>query len=419
MEESFIQEIHHKIMKDQEINKDNYILSQETADDMENFILLISRYMAPSTACVGLFFAIVSILIFSSTLFKDAVSLYKYILYNSVFDACFLSLIALKPFFEQMMTENIHELYGFIYLISVLLTCSNLTKVCFTFDRLTRMTGSEARYCFKRSPFVTIIFITFLSFISNSPLLFAHYMFELKNFKLTYFELVLNEYVDLNTGTYILGIFSMLSAILLDTGIFFLLLYANHQLKISADKNIKTLSQILENDKNKNDYIIQIFDIDPDLSEDLKKNKCTSISTTIKSNKASNSEESKDDGLGFPSTLNIEIERKRLLKLISGINSLYFFGHMPFIFSNLIQKIIYTIYGPNKLLIHFNYFAYWDVFSCISNIIMYCSFSFYFFLYLYFNKRFKYAVLLALKPCFNLFFSTKNISTSKSETCKL
>lgn len=415
MEERLI-EIHHNLIKGQEINKDNYILSQETAAELENYIVTISRYMTPCTACVGLFFTIVSILIFSSTLFKDAPSLYKYILYNSIFDALFLSSIALKPFFEQMMTENIHELYGFIYLTSVLLTCSNLTKVCFSFDRLTRMTGSDARYCFKRSPISIVICISILSLILNSPLIFTHYMFELKNFKLTYFELVLNEYADLDTRTYITGRFLMLSSFLLDSGIFFLLLYTNNRLKIQASKNIKTLSQLLEGDKNKRDCVIQILAIDQDLNGDLKKNKLENINVSI--NK-SNNEDIKDDGYGFPSTLNIEIERKRILKLISAINCLYFFGHIPYVLSNMIQKIIYMIYGPNKLLVHFNYFAYWDIFSCISNIFLYCSFSFYFFLYLYFNKRFKYAVLLAIKPCFKLFFLAKNTTTSKSETSKL
>ncbi len=417
MEESII-ELHHNLIKDQEINKDNYVLSQETAAKLENFIVIISKYMVPSTACVGLFFTIISILIFSSTLFKDACTLYKYILCNSIFDALFLSLIALKPFFEHMMTENIHELYGFIYLLSVLLTCSNLTKVCFSLDRLTRMTGSDVRYYFKRSPFTIIICIAIISFILNSPLIYAHYMFELKSFKLTYFELVLNEYVELDTWTYILGIFATLVSLFLDTGIFLLLLYINSQLKKAANKNVKTLSQLLENDKSKSEYVIKILDIDQDLNEDLNMIPVNIPMKSFKNSNASN-EESKDDGFGFPSTLNIEIERKRLLKLISAVNSLYFLGHALFIFSNLLQKFIYLIYGPNKLIIHFNYFAYWDVFGVFANICLYCSFTFYFFVYLYFNKRFKYAVLLSLKPCMKCLFLSKSTSTSKSETCKL
>jgi hypothetical protein len=210
-------------------------------------------------------------------------------------------------------------------------------------------------------------------------------MFELKSFKLTYFELVLNEYVELDTWTYILGIFATLVSLFLDTGIFLLLLYINSQLKKAANKNVKTLSQLLENDKSKSEYVIKILDIDQDLNEDLNMIPVNIPMKSFKNSNASN-EESKDDGFGFPSTLNIEIERKRLLKLISAVNSLYFLGHALFIFSNLLQKFIYLIYGPNKLIIHFNYFAYWDVFGVFANICLYCSFTFYFFVILHMHS---------------------------------
>ena len=425
----------HDWLKNPQIDPGNYLLSQETALELDNVVSIMSTYVAPTIACTSLFFTILCVLILSNSAFKRASTLYKYILYNAMVDSVFLSLVAFKPLLEHMLTENIHELFGFIYVTSVILTCSNLIKICFSMDRLARMTGSKVKHWFKRAPWMLTLGALCLSCVLNAPLLIAHNVFEFRWFKLTYFELVLNETVDQGPDAYFLGVFAMIVAIFLDLGLLILLVCLNSRLRKAADTNLRTLSQIIENEKNQGNFVIQILDFDQDINdfddddvkevtlEDMPAPPKTVISNISlerneKEEDIERSVKQRDRLASLPPAVNIEIARKRLLKLISVINRTFILGHGLFVSSNLFEKIIYFIYGPNKLAIHFNYFAHWDVVNACANLVLYASFSGGFFVYYAYNQRFKYAVKLACRPLLKCFCLKKNAGSAKSETFK-
>ena len=390
------------------INEDNYFISIDTANYLDGVIDILATYVTPIVACFSLIFTILCILILIKPLFKG--SLYKYLLFNSIFDTILLSLVALKPVLEQILTENIHELFGFIYFTSALLTCSNLTKFFYSFDRLSKMTGKN-KWFYKRSHNLVIAYYTIFGCIICIPVLISHDILEFKWFKMTYYELVLNEYAEVTNSLKTLGMFTMVLAIVLDVSFFMVILILNKLIKSAIDKNTQTLNQMIENDRNKaKEFVIQIYDDLHDANEyeddeaneiELDKISIKSLSKDIEQqDKHETDTNSVDTKNSLKTHIDYEIARKRLSNLIVVINKGYLFGHLLFVFSNIYQKVVYYMYGPIKLTISYNYYAYLDLLNAVANILLYLSFSFNFFIYFYYNRKFKYAVEVAYQRLF-------------------
>ena len=111
---------------------------------------LIDSCAGPVLASVGILLNLVCILIFLAPEVKSTI--YKYLLFNSLFDSFTLLMVLARLAFgfssppstssvrSQINQHVIHnsfvEIYFLIYLSSVSLTCSNLMKVGFSLDRI-------------------------------------------------------------------------------------------------------------------------------------------------------------------------------------------------------------------------------------------------------------------------------------------
>ena len=111
-------------------------------------LFIINYCLIPLVICLGILLTILSINVFLHSRVKSLI--YKYLLYNSIFDMITLIIAFLNTctslfnksdeFFKY--TKYV-EIYLFVYVSSVTLTCSNLTKCALAFDRIFKLKGQH------------------------------------------------------------------------------------------------------------------------------------------------------------------------------------------------------------------------------------------------------------------------------------
>jgi hypothetical protein len=119
-------------------------------------LFIINFCLIPLVICLGILLTILSINVFLHSRVKSLI--YKYLLYNSIFDMitlCIAFVNTCTSLFnksdEFLKYVKYIEIYLFLYVSSVTLTCSNLTKCALAFDRIFKLKGK----CFFNS--VTLI----------------------------------------------------------------------------------------------------------------------------------------------------------------------------------------------------------------------------------------------------------------------
>ena len=109
-------------------------------------LFIINYCLIPLVICLGILLTILSINVFLHSRVKSLI--YKYLLYNSIFDMITLC-IAFVNTCTSLFNKNDEflkyvkyiEIYLFLYVSSVTLTCSNLTKCALAFDRIFKLKG--------------------------------------------------------------------------------------------------------------------------------------------------------------------------------------------------------------------------------------------------------------------------------------
>ena len=116
-----------------------FLISQETAKSLDTIDENMKNIILPAVACFALFLNVLCVMVFMQPRLKG--KFYKYLLFNSLFDATMLAFVAAKPVFQSLLAREPSELFFYVYLCSVSLTCSSLSKLTFTHDRLFKLNG--------------------------------------------------------------------------------------------------------------------------------------------------------------------------------------------------------------------------------------------------------------------------------------
>jgi hypothetical protein len=375
----------------------------------------LATYALPSISSLSFFLNLITLLALTKTFFNG--SLYKYIFFNTIFDLSTLMLVILKPLLKFLLTEDVFKLYFYIYLTSVGLMCSNLTKLIYSFERLTKMTG-KFRYIFKKSHSVIILTYTIFSMLVNLPLLFEYFYFDVTWFKQTYFELTLNSR-GIQT---VFGILGMLNVMLLNLGIYVLIILVNILLKQALKENLKKLAQLIEIEKsgslehvtiNIMDELEDKLENEDDESEEIDfesvhsqcithrnvhtkigdlESQIGTVSSSIGTCEEAKSPLSKRK-MAQPPQNPIEIEkaRRKMCNMVIYTNGLFIGGHTIFVISSLYEQLINIIYGKEYKKDYEDY----GIQNFIANIILFLSMGFNFFIYLYYVRRFRQVIINA------------------------
>jgi len=393
-------------------NESNYLISSHTAESIETLIDNLTVYVSPVISCTSLFFNILCFLILKRPSFKG--SLNKYLFVNSIFDIFALVLIALKPLLQDEVTETVSELYFFIYLISVCMTCSSLTKIAFSFDRLTRMT-SKYRFLFRRSQCFIIFMYMSIACLINSPIFFNLNKLIYKWYKMTYFEMTLNE----NGTSGLLNIFFILSGNLFDLSCVICIILNVFLLRSAIKRNMKTIEQIVEIEKNKStQFVIDLGEsqeketIERDEEETINDDQQFTDGLSMRTIQTNLDDVEDVEMIGDKSTtkkrkhnpIEIEEQRRRLCQIVLFANMAFLLGHGPYAFWNFILQVVDLSAGPVKVYVGYNYQAHLDLVNCLTNLLVQLTCGLNFFIYFYFSQSFQISVKNSFKKFFQCLF---------------
>lgn len=209
---------------------------------------------------------VINIVILARPIFKGSV--YRYLLFNSLFDVFTLSLIALKPTLKTVLTEHVDEDYIYVYLTSCFLMCSDLCTVAALLERIIKLGGrmrkissptNSSWFTGKRHSYRFILFaIVVFSALVNSPVLYVHKYFEIEwFFKNVFFELSLTPY----GWSQFWAKFIYAISLIVNLAIFFLTIFLNSSVYKLMKKNAKKLKQFIDTENAKSgagEYVINI-----------------------------------------------------------------------------------------------------------------------------------------------------------------
>lgn len=188
----------------------DFLVFTDLADELVTIIL-------PLLSMLGFFLNfIVFIVFFHKSIYKLS-SFYRYVACIVIFDLCLQFLTLAKPVVKVVLTENMSIFYTYVYLTSVSLLCSNITKLLMAVDNLTKVSG-QYRQVFRRYQSSTLINGAMIfSAIACFPLVLERRSFAATWFKQTYFEQTLNPY-GINRSA---GLLAMMNGMLINGGILF------------------------------------------------------------------------------------------------------------------------------------------------------------------------------------------------------
>jgi hypothetical protein len=220
-----------------------------------SFVNVISTYALPLVSGINIWVNVINIMILSRSIFKGSV--YKYLMFNSVFEVLTLALIGFKAIIKTVLTENIVEFYVYVYFTSFFLMSANLSGLAAMLERIVKLSGESRKPGAKKQSYKLFLFLLILfSGIVNSPVLYAHEYFELEWYKNVYYELSLTKYGSENFWAK----FAISINAIINVAIFCLAIFFNLTIFRLVNKNSKKLKQLieLENAKSSGDFIINI-----------------------------------------------------------------------------------------------------------------------------------------------------------------
>lgn len=202
----------------------------------------------------------INIVVLARPAFKGSV--YRYLMFISVFDVLTLSLIALKPTLKTLLTENIDDDYLFVYLTSCFLMCSDLTTLAALLERIIRLGGglvkkNKTNLGNRKHPYRIFIFLILVfSAAVNSPVLYVHRYFEIEwSYRNVYYELCLTPY----GWTQFWAKFVFVLGMIINLCIFILAIFFHSSIYKLMKKNAKNLKQLVELETAKSgEFIINI-----------------------------------------------------------------------------------------------------------------------------------------------------------------
>lgn len=371
-----------------------------------SFVNIMTTYIQPCASFINLWINFINVVILIRPIFKG--SLYKYHLFNSVFDFCLLLMISIKPFLRTHLTEHIIQFYVFIYFSSVFLMCSDLTNMAALIERISKLSGKK-KFLSKNSTYRTmLVIIVVFSAVVNSPVLFMRSYFELEWYKNNYYELILSNY-DPNK---LIAKLAIINTIVVNLGIYFTTIFLSNSVSKLVKRNARKLKQIIELEQTKStDYIIKIIhdiedmrdyeDDDADVvdldnisinsnqsSSAKHRNKLRSMDSKTDLDTMEKSPPSGDPN-GRKSPEEVEAIRKKMSDLVSYNTNIFLTGHSFFLFVNLYQK------GAN-LIKEYNYIdsdnKTMAVLDTLSSFTLYATLGLTFITNLVYNIKFRYII---------------------------
>lgn len=201
----------------------------------------------------------INIVVLARPIFKGSV--YRYLMFVSLFDVLTLSLIGFKPILRTILTEDFADHYIYIYFVSTFLMCSDLTTLAALIERIFKLGGrlkkSPTIITGKKHPYKLVLLAAVaFSALVNSPVLYAKDFFELEWFyKNVYFELCLTEY----GWKHFWGKFAYVIGIFINVAIFVLAIFLNTFIFKLMKKNANNLKQFIDLETAKSgEFIINI-----------------------------------------------------------------------------------------------------------------------------------------------------------------
>lgn len=201
----------------------------------------------------------INIVVLARPIFKGSV--YRYLMFVSLFDVLTLSLIALKPTLKTVLTENFADHYVFVFFVGTFLMCSDLTTLAALIERIVRLGGriknNTTIITGKKHPYkLVILAILAFSALINSPVLYVKDFFEVEWFyKNVLFELCLTDFGRKNFW----GKFVYTVSMIVNMAIFILAIFLNTSIYRLMKKNAKNLKQFIELETAKSgEFIINI-----------------------------------------------------------------------------------------------------------------------------------------------------------------
>jgi hypothetical protein len=405
-----------------------------TRSFFNNLTDIIYLFCLPTVALFGIILNLICIIIFLNPIIKSLI--YKYLLFNSLFDFISLILILGKSTMNLIQTPifnlhtNVYDIYFFVYFLSVMITCSNMTKIALLLERIFKLKKCCKWFTNKKSFKFVMSLIIIISFLLNSPLIYGFSLFSNAWSKHTYFLLTLNK----NGINHTLGVIFIINAILVDIGVFILVIVMSVILLIVIKLHKKKLGKMELEGKNSNKRIgFEIVDNDDDDDDDEDDENEEETSSDGKSieivynNPAfviTSSEQFDDNFTKFNERTNqnhlsssepkasinnltnktkkntknnvksdVEKTKCQLSKMIQMTCLFYIFGHILFSICELMIQIKYFFYyGPMMNIPRENY-PFINFLIALSYLFLYLSFS------LNFLAYYKFDVLFGLILC--------------------
>nr|QVK45837.1 G protein-coupled receptor [Proales similis] len=204
----------------------------------------INVLLLPLVALTGLVINIICVFVFSNPCLKSVI--YKYLLANCSFDLVTIVLFLLRSMvnFVRKTSFRSHasalEICFLVYITSVSITCSNLCKLVILLERICKLRKSLRRLTTNAAFKYIIALMVIFSLVANSPLIFGYKMYADVGLKQSYFFMTLNQYGHKSST----GIFMVLNAILVEAGIYLLVVLTSIFLLIEIRLHLKKLGKL-------------------------------------------------------------------------------------------------------------------------------------------------------------------------------
>ena len=381
------------------------------------FLDFLNSFIIPIIISCSLPLNLICVWGFLDSRLKNVV--YKFLLFNSIFDSITLSTVGLRLLVKIFTRYNpAIDFYIFSFLSNVSLTCSNLTKIGFSLERIFKLKSICQIYRKKSSFKYIITMIIVVSMLANSPVLFGYSFYSDTFMKQSYYIMILNDFGRSSA----FGIMMVVNAVFVDFGVFLAVVVINLVLLKLIRNNSRKLTEMLNNPNvinpdnngqdykniNKGVYFESNGSVYDDESEDEKEHyiildpvsisNLTKIADDKSNAKMSELEPSKtandlitnaiDEKEKSASKNKVTKAKLNLTSMIQSNNLIYIFGHLLFSISSIFVQIRYFFHFGNYMNVCFECFYWINLMIILSYMMLYASFGCNFFIYYYQNSKF-------------------------------
>ena len=393
----------------QKNNSTNYSFNQFGAYSryLPSPSLVIDYCLVPLTICVGMLLTFVSINVFLHSRVKSLI--YKYLLFNSIFDMITLCIAFLNLFISLFGNKTFakyaefFENYFFLYSSSVTLTCSSLTKIALAFERIIKLKSACLCMTGRSSLKWTMSLILLFSMLANFPILIGHHFFvkdkRMATPSLAFMRLKQQNRTELTT----VGSFFVINTIVLDVTAFFGVVFVDILLIIVIKLSLNRISKFQRNNRqtiefetvnDNEDSYDQLNNLGGmRVSADLMNESVSFENISRSPNDSSASSNTQNDHI-MPKVVRLPTEKSKnielaykcsLSKMIQMYCLIFIFGHIFFTTTSL---LIQTQYLSAKHTLSFEK-KNLDLFISISLLFLYSSYCGNFFVYYTYNSLFR------------------------------